>query len=48
MSKSKMPKSLINNKIRDKISFSAMYFHCSYNKILECIETLERRTSNFT
>ena len=42
------PKSLTNNKIRDKIRFSALCFHCIYNKTLECIEMLERRTSNFT
>ena len=31
-----------------KISFIAMYFLCSYNKILQCVVMSGRRTSMFT
>ena len=38
----------ITSFLKDKISFIAMCFHCSYNKTLECVVMLGRRTSMFT
>ena len=37
-----------HSRVYNKISFSAMCFHCSYNKTLECVVMLDRRTSNIT